>query len=129
MHASKYCQRRSAERVGAFSPASFSIAEIWRYVAAGGAVEFVDRRGSGARTGRPALERLLIDARRHRFDVLVVGRLDHLERNLGHPTLSNLEEVILIRARTRSESFSCWTSPLRVVAQCLLKVSIPFLLA
>ena len=39
---------------------------------------------SGAKDRRPALDQLLADARRRRFDVLVCWRLDRLGRNLKH---------------------------------------------
>ena len=57
-----------------------------QYVAARGwtAVEFVDRGVSGAKDRRPALDRLIRDARRRRFDVLVCWRLDRLGRSLKH---------------------------------------------
>jgi DNA invertase Pin-like site-specific DNA recombinase len=60
--------------------------ELRRYVQARGwtAVEYVDRGVSGAKDRRPALDQLLIDARRRRFDVLVCWRLDRLGRNLKH---------------------------------------------
>jgi DNA invertase Pin-like site-specific DNA recombinase len=60
------------------------LAELRRYAAARGwaAVEHVDRGVSGAKDRRPALDQLLADARRRRFDVLVVWRLDRLGRNL-----------------------------------------------
>jgi DNA invertase Pin-like site-specific DNA recombinase len=60
--------------------------ELRRYVAARGwtAVEYVDRGVSGAKDHRPALDRLVADARRRRFDVLVCWRLDRLGRNLRH---------------------------------------------
>jgi DNA invertase Pin-like site-specific DNA recombinase len=48
------------------------------------AVEYVDRGVSGAKDRRPALDRLLTEARRRRFDVLVCWRLDRLGRNLRH---------------------------------------------
>ena len=63
------------------------LAEIRRYVAARGwmsTTEFVDRGISGAKDRRPALDELLRDARRRRFDVLVVWRLDRLGRNRRH---------------------------------------------
>lgn len=62
------------------------LAELRRYVEARGwtAAEYVDRGVSGAKDRRPALDRLLVDARRRRFDVLVVWRLDRLGRNLRH---------------------------------------------
>lgn len=60
--------------------------ELRRYVSARGwsAVEFVDRGVSGAKDRRPALDQLLCDAKRRRFDVVVCWRLDRLGRNLKH---------------------------------------------
>ena len=60
--------------------------ELRRYVDARGWVvtEYVDRGVSGAKEKRPALDRLVIDAKRRRFDVLVCWRLDRLGRNLKH---------------------------------------------
>jgi DNA invertase Pin-like site-specific DNA recombinase len=62
------------------------LAELRRYIEARGwqAIEYVDRGVSGAKDKRPALDRLVADARRRRFDVLVVWRLDRLGRNLKH---------------------------------------------
>jgi DNA invertase Pin-like site-specific DNA recombinase len=70
------------------------LAEIRRYIEARGwtAVEHTDRGISGAKDKRPALDRLLTDARRRRFDVLVVWRLDRLGRNLRH-LITLLEEL------------------------------------
>lgn len=48
------------------------------------AVEYIDHAVSGTRESRPALDRLLKDAKRRRFDVLVVWRLDRLGRSLSH---------------------------------------------
>src|SRR5207248_5251240 len=60
--------------------------ELRRYVEARGwtAVEFVDRGVSGAKDRRPALDQLLTNAKRRRFDVVVCWRLDRLGRNLKH---------------------------------------------
>ena len=60
--------------------------ELRRYIAARGwsATEFVDRGVSGAKDKRPALDSLVRDAKRRRFDVLVCWRLDRLGRNLRH---------------------------------------------
>lgn len=60
--------------------------ELRRYVEARGwtATEFVDRGVSGSKDRRPALDALLKDAKRRRFDVLVCWRLDRLGRNLRH---------------------------------------------
>jgi DNA invertase Pin-like site-specific DNA recombinase len=62
------------------------LAELRRYSAARGwaHVEYVDRGISGAKDRRPALDSLLSEAKRRRFDVLVVWRLDRLGRNLKH---------------------------------------------
>ena len=59
------------------------------YAAARGLVvvgEHVDHGVSGAKDRRPALDRLLADARRRRFDVLAVTKLDRLARSVHHLT-------------------------------------------
>jgi DNA invertase Pin-like site-specific DNA recombinase len=50
--------------------------------------EYVDHGVSGAKERRPALDQMRTDARRRRFDVLVVWRLDRLGRNLKHLILT-----------------------------------------
>jgi DNA invertase Pin-like site-specific DNA recombinase len=62
------------------------LAELRRYVEARGWTgrEYVDRGVSGAKDRRPALDQLVSDAKRRRFDVLVCWRLDRLGRNLKH---------------------------------------------
>ena len=50
------------------------------------AVEYVDHGVSGARGRRPALDQLMGDARRRRFDVLAVVKLDRLARSVRHLT-------------------------------------------
>ncbi len=62
------------------------LAELRRYVQARGweACEFVDEGVSGAAVQRPALDALLRDAKRRRFDVVVCWRLDRLGRSLKH---------------------------------------------
>jgi len=71
--------------------------ELRRYVEARGwtGSEFVDRGVSGAKDKRPALDALLTDAKRRRFDVLVCWRLDRLGRNLRHlvTMLEDLQHV------------------------------------
>ena len=68
--------------------------ELQRYVAARGwtANEYVDRGVSGAKERRPALDTLIRDAKRRRFNVLVCWRLDRLGRNLKH-LITLLEEL------------------------------------
>jgi DNA invertase Pin-like site-specific DNA recombinase len=62
------------------------LSELRRYAGARGwtATEYVDRGVSGAKDRRPALDDLVRDAKRRRFDVLVCWRLDRLGRNLRH---------------------------------------------
>ena len=68
--------------------------ELRRYVEARSwsGIEFVDSGISGAKDKRPALDALLKDAKRRRFDVVVCWRLDRLGRNLKH-LITLLEEL------------------------------------
>ena len=50
------------------------------------AQEYVDHGVSGAKSRRPALDRLLADARRRRFDVVACVKLDRLARSVRHLT-------------------------------------------
>jgi DNA invertase Pin-like site-specific DNA recombinase len=62
-------------------------AELRRYAQARGWTiirEYSDLGISGARERRPALDELLQDARRRRFDGVVCWRLDRFGRNLKH---------------------------------------------
>jgi DNA invertase Pin-like site-specific DNA recombinase len=56
----EYCQRRGWENV----------------------VEFIDNGVSGCKASRPALDRLMADARRCKFDVVVVWKLDRFGRSI-----------------------------------------------
>ncbi len=62
------------------------VAELHRFAAARGwqVQDYVDRGVSGAKDRRPALDDLLRAAKRRKFDVLLVWRLDRLGRNLRH---------------------------------------------
>src|ERR1044072_4976115 len=70
------------------------LAESRRYAEAGGlsAQDSGDRDVSGAKERRPALDELIRDATRRRFDVVVCWRLDRLGRNLKH-LITTLEEL------------------------------------
>lgn len=86
---------RPLRRVSTFDQEpEHQLAELLRYCVARewAVAEHVDRGVSGAKDRRPALDQLLTDARRRRFDVLVVWRLDRLGRNLRHLVLP-LEEL------------------------------------
>jgi DNA invertase Pin-like site-specific DNA recombinase len=60
--------------------------ELGRYIAARGwtAVEYVDHGISGAKDRRPALDRMMADAKRRKFDVVVCWKLDRFGRSLQH---------------------------------------------
>jgi DNA invertase Pin-like site-specific DNA recombinase len=60
--------------------------ELRVYASARGwtSTEYIDRGISGSTDRRPALDQMVADARRRRFDVLVVWRLDRLGRSLRH---------------------------------------------
>ena len=71
--------------------------ELRRYAESRGwtMAEYVDPAVSGTKERRPALDALLTDARRRRFDVLVCWRLDRLGRSLKHliVTLDELQAL------------------------------------
>ena len=62
------------------------LAELRTYVQARGwsAHEYSDKGISGTKEKRPALDALIRDAKRRRFDVLICWRLDRLGRSLKH---------------------------------------------
>ena len=86
--------------------------ELRRYVEARGwtGTEFVDRGVSGAKDKRPALDALLKDAKRRRFDVLVCWRLDRLGRNLRHlVTLLEDLQAVGVSFVSLGEGIDCTT--------------------
>ena len=62
------------------------LAELRKYIQARGwsAHEYTDKGVSGTKDKRPALDALIRDAKRRKFDVLVCWRLDRLGRSLKH---------------------------------------------
>ena len=90
------------------------LAELRRYIAARSwpeAVEYVDKGVSGSKDRRPALDRLVRDATRRGFDVLVVWRLDRLGRNLRHlVTLIEELHAIGVSFVSLGEGIDCTTS-------------------
>lgn len=63
------------------------IIELRRYVEArqwAGSTEYVDSGISGTKDRRPALDRLITDARRRKVDAVIVWRLDRFGRSLRH---------------------------------------------
>jgi len=89
MRAALYARVSTTEQT-----ADNQLLELRRYIEARGwtGTEFVDRGISGSKDKRPALDALLKDAKRRRFDVLVCWRLDRLGRNLRH-LVTMLEEL------------------------------------
>ena len=87
--------------------------ELRRYVEARGwtGTEFVDSGVSGTKDRRPALDALMKDAKRRRFDVLVVWRLDRLGRNLKHlVTLLEDVQALGIGFVSMNEGIDCTTA-------------------
>jgi len=71
--------------------------------------EYVERRGwtlqnvyqdqmSGAKASRPGLDQLIVDARRRRFDAVVVWKLDRFGRSLVH-CVSGIQELASLGVR------------------------------
>jgi DNA invertase Pin-like site-specific DNA recombinase len=61
--------------------------ELRRYVQARGwtaAAEYIDHGISGSKDRRPALDRLMADAKRRKVDVVVCWKLDRFGRSLAH---------------------------------------------
>src|ERR1700674_3412202 len=102
------------------------LGELRRYVEARSwtAVEYVDRGVSGAKDRRPALDQLVVDARRRRFDVLVCWRLDRLGRNLKHLiTLLDDLQALGIAFVTLGESIDTTTPAGRLELHILSAIS------
>jgi DNA invertase Pin-like site-specific DNA recombinase len=67
--------------------ASLQTRELRQFAEARGwqlAGEYVDAGVSGAKDSRPELNRLMLDAKRRRFDVVLVWKLDRFGRSLRH---------------------------------------------
>jgi len=61
--------------------------ELWEFVVRRGwqiSEEYVDRGISGSKNSRPALNQLMVDAGRRRFDSVVVWRFDRFARSVSH---------------------------------------------
>lgn len=68
----------------------YAEARSWQVVG-----EYVDAGVSGAKDSRPELNRLMADAKRRRFDVVLIWKLDRFGRSLRHlvNALAELEAV------------------------------------
>ena len=88
------------------------LAELRRYVEARGwePSEYVDRGVSGAKDRRPALDALIKDAKRRKFDALVCWRLDRLGRSLKHlVTLLDELQALGVAFVSLGEGIDCTT--------------------
>jgi DNA invertase Pin-like site-specific DNA recombinase len=100
--------------------------ELRRYCDARGwtFTEYIDQAVSGAKERRPALDRLMTDARRRRLDVVVVWRLDRLGRNLKHLIMVLDELAALGIAFVSLNEGLDWTTPAgRLQAQLLAMIA------
>lgn len=100
--------------------------ELRRYVAARGwqAVEYCDTGISGSKDKRPALDKLIGDAKRRRFDVLICWRLDRLGRNLKHLiTLLDELQAIGVAFVSLAEGIDCTTPAGRLQMHILGAIS------
>src|SRR5260370_22342450 len=61
---------------------------------------------SGAKAKRPGLDQLLADARRHRFDVVLVAAFDRVARNVRHflEVLDELSHLTIELVRLRENT-------------------------
>ena len=69
--------------------------DLWQFAVQRGlqiVQEYTDHGVSGTKTRRPALDKLMEDARHHRFEVVVVGSCDRLARSTKH-LLQVLDEL------------------------------------
>jgi DNA invertase Pin-like site-specific DNA recombinase len=87
--------------------------ELRRYAQARGWTiyrEFLDEGVSGSKERRPALDAMLADAKRRRFDILLCWRLDRLGRNLRHlVTLLDELQAIGVSFVSLGEGIDCTT--------------------
>jgi DNA invertase Pin-like site-specific DNA recombinase len=103
---SKGARMSSSSRVGLYARVStlagqspeMQLVELREYAARRGwqvIEEYVDHGVSGAKESRPALNRLMADAKQRRFDVIAVWKIDRFGRSLKHlvNALAELESL------------------------------------
>jgi|SRR5580692_7310649 DNA invertase Pin-like site-specific DNA recombinase len=73
--------------------------------------EYVDHGFCGARVRRPQLDRMMEDARRHKFDVVMVWACDRLARSTKH-LLQVLDELNGFGIQFLSQREAIYTSPM-----------------
>lgn len=94
--------------------------------------EYVERRGwaltgtyqdqmSGAKASRPGLDQLMADARRRKFDVVVVWKLDRFGRSLVH-CVSGIQELASLGVRFIATSQGLDTDESNPASKLLLHI-------
>src|SRR5258705_3120242 len=83
-------------------------------------VEYVDEGISGTRESRPALDRLMADARRRKFDVLLVWKLDRFGRTMKQ-LVGDMSELVEcgVKVVSMKDGFDMTTSMGRAMAGML----------
>jgi len=102
--------------------------ELREYLARRGwesAGEYVDTGFSGSKTSRPELDRLMKDARRRRFDAVVVWKLDRWGRSLTH-LVQSLEQLTGVGVRFIAMTQNIDTDESNPMARLLLHLMAAF---
>src|SRR5215469_5782422 len=97
----------------------YAIRRDWRIVE-----EYLDVGVSGSRESRPALNRLMNDARQRKFDIILVWKIDRFGRSLKHlvNSLAELESVGVAFVSLR-DSLDLSSPSGRLMAQLLGAIS------
>jgi len=97
----------------------YAIRRDWRIVE-----EYLDVGVSGSRESRPALNRLMNDARQRKFDIILVWKIDRFGRSLKHlvNSLAELESVGVAFVSLR-DSLDLSSPAGRLMAQLLGAIS------
>jgi putative DNA-invertase from lambdoid prophage Rac len=88
-------------------------------------VEYVDTGFSGAASSRPQLDRLLQDARLHRFDAVLVWKLDRWGRSVAH-CVRSIQELVSVGVRFLSPTESIDTGAESPMSKFLLHLFAAF---
>ena len=87
--------------------------------------EYVDTGWSGAKASRPELNRLKQDARRRRFDVVMVWKLDRWGRSVTD-SISGIQELVGLKIRFLATTQNLDTDESNPMARFLLHIMAAF---
>ena len=101
--------------------------ELRDYAAARGweAAEYVDSGWSGAKANRPALARLMADARRRRIDCVAVWKLDRWGRSVAD-SIRSIRELVSLGVRFIAVTQNIDTDESNPMARFLLHIMTAF---